>query len=351
MEHDGDTGVVPESAHLEREHDPSASGVVPEGVVVEHDQDLTPGAVVPQAAALVEHGLILNADGVDQDDNNDREPDLNEDSQGGDSNEAEVDETSQDSQETSQDSPEQEQDQNMQQMLGNPSNTNPSNQDAIGLRDRQDSVEGPQMNINPFSVDDVALNNQDAEVPNLGEDVDDNSQMSDVGRPVDLRPSDGLDTEESQLSSQVQHVETQVQQGQAPASASSSSAVQEEPQPGPSTSAAARSTTRAQKRKERPGKTTEELDSIVEESKSKKHKSADKAKKLLQKLLAGTPVKSHVRRAGQYLIGPKLGISPVKCIEHCLGRRDGTDRYYLLKILHLGIGTKETQVCPFRNVL
>ena len=25
--------------------------------------------------------------------------------------------------------------------------------------------------------------------------------------------------------------------------------------------------------------------------------------------------------------------------------RDGTDRYYLLKILHLGINCKETQVC------
>jgi len=59
--------------------------------------------------------------------------------------------------------------------------------------------------------------------------------------------------------------------------------------------------------------------------------------------LAGTPVESHVRRCGDYLIGPKLGISPVKSILHCLGRREGTDRYYLLKILHLGIGTKETQ--------
>ena len=51
-----------------------------------------------------------------------------------------------------------------------------------------------------------------------------------------------------------------------------------------------------------------------------------------------------MRRTGDYLIGPKLGVSPVKSIHHCLGRRDGTDRYYLLKILHLGIGTKETQV-------
>jgi len=59
--------------------------------------------------------------------------------------------------------------------------------------------------------------------------------------------------------------------------------------------------------------------------------------------LAGVSVEPHVRRAGDYLIGPKLGVSPVKSIHHCLGRQEGTDRYYLLKILHLGIATKETQ--------
>jgi len=174
---------------------------------------------------------------------------------------------------------------------------------------------------------------QDAGVPSLDEDVDDNSQMSDVGgrqldqSVVDMRAttSDPV-TEESQLSSQVQHVDTQVQDSQ---------------QAGPSTQ---NTSIPATKRKERPGPTSEELlQTIVQETRSKRHKSSEKAKKLLQKLLAGTPVKPHVRRAGQYLIGPKLGISPVKCIQHCLGRKDGTDRYYLLKILHLGIGTKETQ--------
>jgi len=59
--------------------------------------------------------------------------------------------------------------------------------------------------------------------------------------------------------------------------------------------------------------------------------------------LAGKKVDPHVRRTGDYLIGPRLGVSPVKSILHCLGRRDGTDRYFLLKILHLGIGSKETQ--------
>ena len=59
--------------------------------------------------------------------------------------------------------------------------------------------------------------------------------------------------------------------------------------------------------------------------------------------LAGCAVKPHVRRAGKYLIGPKLGASPVKSIVHCLGRRDATDQYFQLKILSLTQGAKETQ--------
>ena len=59
--------------------------------------------------------------------------------------------------------------------------------------------------------------------------------------------------------------------------------------------------------------------------------------------LAGTRVTPHVRRAGDFLIGPKLCGSPVKSITHFLGRRDGTDKYYLLKILSLTIGGKESQ--------
>jgi hypothetical protein len=57
-----------------------------------------------------------------------------------------------------------------------------------------------------------------------------------------------------------------------------------------------------------------------------------------------------VRRAGQYLIGPRLGVSPVKSIVHCLGRREGTDRYFLLKILQLVIGAKESQVLYYLNI-
>ena len=43
------------------------------------------------------------------------------------------------------------------------------------------------------------------------------------------------------------------------------------------------------------------------------------------------------RHAVDFLIGPKLCGSPVKSITHFLGRRGGTDKYYLLKILSLTI--------------
>jgi len=51
--------------------------------------------------------------------------------------------------------------------------------------------------------------------------------------------------------------------------------------------------------------------------------------------LAGVPVTPHVRKSGKYLLGPKLGISPVKSIVQCLGRLDGTLKYYQLKLLTL----------------
>jgi len=59
--------------------------------------------------------------------------------------------------------------------------------------------------------------------------------------------------------------------------------------------------------------------------------------------LAGTRVNPHVRRVGDFLIGPRMCGSPVKSITHYLGRRDGTDKYYLLKILSLTVGGKESQ--------
>ena len=56
--------------------------------------------------------------------------------------------------------------------------------------------------------------------------------------------------------------------------------------------------------------------------------------------LSGTPVPPVVRRAGRYLLGPRLGLSPVKSITHCLGRKDGTDKYFQLKVLSLVEGER-----------
>lgn len=51
-----------------------------------------------------------------------------------------------------------------------------------------------------------------------------------------------------------------------------------------------------------------------------------------------------VRKAGPYLLGPKLGQSPVKSIVQCLARKEKTDVYYQIKILSLkNEGQPETQ--------
>ncbi|XP_052757961.1 serine/threonine-protein kinase 40-like [Galleria mellonella] len=61
--------------------------------------------------------------------------------------------------------------------------------------------------------------------------------------------------------------------------------------------------------------------------------------------LAGTPVPDkYVRKAGPYLLGPKLGPSPVKSIVQCLARKERTDDFYQVKILTLrNEGQPETQ--------
>jgi serine/threonine-protein kinase 40 len=38
------------------------------------------------------------------------------------------------------------------------------------------------------------------------------------------------------------------------------------------------------------------------------------------------------KRAGPYLLGPKLGNSPVKSMIHCLARKEGTNDYYTVKV-------------------
>ncbi len=50
--------------------------------------------------------------------------------------------------------------------------------------------------------------------------------------------------------------------------------------------------------------------------------------------IKGTGIKgdSSVKRAGNYILGPKQGNSPVKCIQQYLARKDGTDQFYVLKV-------------------
>ncbi|KAL8586659.1 hypothetical protein ACOMHN_040167 [Nucella lapillus] len=54
-------------------------------------------------------------------------------------------------------------------------------------------------------------------------------------------------------------------------------------------------------------------------------------------------VKRGLKRAGQYLLGPRIGSSPVRSIVQVLARKEGTDEFYTLKILTLENAEKETQ--------
>uniref|UniRef100_A0A3P9AAM2 Serine/threonine-protein kinase 40 n=1 Tax=Esox lucius TaxID=8010 RepID=A0A3P9AAM2_ESOLU len=56
-----------------------------------------------------------------------------------------------------------------------------------------------------------------------------------------------------------------------------------------------------------------------------------RASKLLCPGIAG----SNAKRAGPFVLGPRLGNSPVQSIVQCLARKDGTDDFYQLKILTL----------------
>lgn len=68
-----------------------------------------------------------------------------------------------------------------------------------------------------------------------------------------------------------------------------------------------------------------------------------RASKILCSGIAG----SNAKRAGPFVLGPRLGNSPVPSIVQCLARKDGTDDFYQLKILTLeeraGDAAGETQ--------
>ncbi|KAK7077543.1 Serine/threonine-protein kinase 40 [Halocaridina rubra] len=59
---------------------------------------------------------------------------------------------------------------------------------------------------------------------------------------------------------------------------------------------------------------------------------------------AGQPLaRGQLRRAGPYLLGLRLGSSPVRSIVQCLARREHTDEFYTLKILTVRDTSEETQ--------
>lgn len=59
--------------------------------------------------------------------------------------------------------------------------------------------------------------------------------------------------------------------------------------------------------------------------------------------LYGTPVdRRKFRRAGPYIIGPKLGYSPVDSIVQYLAKKENTDEFVQLKILMLSADTNDS---------
>lgn len=58
----------------------------------------------------------------------------------------------------------------------------------------------------------------------------------------------------------------------------------------------------------------------------------------------GTPVSTKVtKKAGPYLLGPRLGTSPVCSITQCLARKEGTNDFYTIKILTIQNPEEESQ--------
>ena len=56
-----------------------------------------------------------------------------------------------------------------------------------------------------------------------------------------------------------------------------------------------------------------------------------------------TSSRNGLKRAGPYLLGPRLGNSPVRSIVQCLAKKEGTDDFYSVKILTLADPGQETQ--------
>lgn len=62
-----------------------------------------------------------------------------------------------------------------------------------------------------------------------------------------------------------------------------------------------------------------------------------------RRALIRTSNRGTLKRAGPYLLGPRLGNSPVRSIVQCLAKKDGTDDFYSIKILTLADPGRESQ--------
>ena len=80
-------------------------------------------------------------------------------------------------------------------------------------------------------------------------------------------------------------------------------------------------------------------------SKRRQHDGMSDSAKSNQKRCRTCAVESkpYVKRAGSFLLGPRLGNSPVTSIVQCLARKDGTDEFYSVKLLTLEERGRETQ--------
>ncbi|KAJ8669288.1 hypothetical protein QAD02_000547 [Eretmocerus hayati] len=74
-------------------------------------------------------------------------------------------------------------------------------------------------------------------------------------------------------------------------------------------------------------------------SRKRKHSESDDLKSIASDLdipKPGTPVcPKAVKKAGPFVFGPLIGSSPVQSITQCLAKKEGTDKFYTIKILTL----------------
>ena len=83
--------------------------------------------------------------------------------------------------------------------------------------------------------------------------------------------------------------------------------------------------------------------SCLEEGESSSTSSSTKSSLSSRRGLIRASNRGTLKRAGPYLLGPRLGNSPVRSIVQCLAKKDGTDDFYSIKILTLADPGRESQ--------